>query len=207
MSEVRKNSKNIKHNNLEFLYDLLQEGVPLEDEVIQQLKDKGFIEKTIEESTAKPGNVDWRIHNDPAITNSGTSPVDLMVDVIEDENVFNDGDVISEEDYRKIVEEKGAVIYSGTKIDISQKDWLPKSVIEHEKDFIEWIDSLNSQGITNMKNYRKFNLYLQQAYQWIAENKHLSDFSDEEDRENYKDQEIDRCAQNTLYFLNKYLQL
>jgi hypothetical protein len=207
MSEVRKNSKNIKHNNLEFLYDLMQEGVPLEDEVIQQLKDKGFIEKTIEESTAKEGNVDWRMHNDPTITNSGTSPVDLMVDVVEDENVFNDGDVISEEDYRKIVEEKGAVIYSGTKIDISQKDWLPKSVIEHEKDFIEWIDSLNSQGITKMKNYRKFNLYLQQAYQWIAENKHLSDFSDEEDRENYKDQEIDRCAQNTLYFLNKYLQL
>lgn len=209
MIDKSKISATVKANQLDFLYDLHTQGVEIEQDNIDLLKQHGYIKdleiikKVIEEKDRthiRPP------HNDPFYIDGQVSDIDKNVDIVL-EGTIPDGSTISEEAFRQIVEEKGSVIYSGLKIDITSSDWMPKSINEHEEDFIQWIDSITFDGFSNRKNYRKFNLYCQQAYQWLAENDSLSNYSEHSDRENYKDREVKRCSENTLYFLNKYLQL
>ncbi len=201
-------SPNAKANQLDFLYDLHTQGVDLGESNEALLRKYDYIKDV---AIVKPKNKqtdkseDFRIHNDPNIT-GGVSDVDSIFDVVQEDGAPSE-QVISEEEYRKIVEEKGSVIYSGMMIDIKKSDWMPKSITDHTREFVEWIDSISFSGFIDKGNYRKLNLYSQQAHQWIAENDSLSNYSDHEDRENYKDKEVERCSTNTLYFLNKYLKL
>lgn len=209
MNENESKSGKARENQLDFLYDLYTQGAPIGESNEAILRKYDYIKDVViakleKETSAK--KEDFRIHNDPNVT-EGVSEIDKIFDIVKEVDAPQQETVISEEDYRKIVEEKGSVIYSGLKIDIKASDWMPKSISEHTKEFIEWIDSISFGGFSNRGNYRKFNLYCQQAYQWIAENDSLSNYADHDDRENYKDREIERCSENTLYFLNKYLQL
>lgn len=207
MTEQSNINATVKANQLDFLYDLHTQGVDIEEDKVELLKKHGYIKdleivkKIIDEKDRKVRSP----HNDPFYSDS-KSEIDKSVDIVLEGTIPEDL-TISEEDFRKIVEEKGSVIYSGIKIDITSKDWLPKSINEHEQDFIDWIDSISFKGFINHTNYRKFNLYCQQANQWLSENDSLANYSDHADREAYKDRELERCAENTLYFLDKYLQL
>lgn len=192
-----------KQNNLDFLYDLHTEGVELEKDKLSLLEEAGFFDNLTPEK--KEEIVRESFLNDPALTDKKhVSDVDKHIDIVTEEV----GDtVMTEESYKRLVEEKGSVIYSGLTISITPEDWRPESISDHTKEFIEWIDSISFGGFINRINYRKLNLYCQQAYQWIAENDSLSNYAEHEDREAYKDRELERCAQNTLYFMNKYLKL
>lgn len=206
MGELKKINASAKANQLDFLYDLHLNSVDIGESSKDLLRKNGYLKDfdKIKEVVEKHFK-DKGFHNDPTVVEGGPSEHDKNIDIIHEVDAPL-SEIISDEAYRKLVEEKGSVIFSGKKIEISRTDWAPKSVNEHEQDFIEWIDSINA-GFATRGNYRKFNLYCQQAYQWIAENDSLSNYLDYEDRENYKDREIERCAENTLYFLNRYLKL
>jgi len=194
-----------KENALEFLHDLHTTGIELTTENLETLKESGYIEKVVSEAIEKEEKLDKGVINDPNITGKSVSDIDKMFDIVEQDVKLDEN--MSIEDYRKLVENSGSVLFSGLKIDITQKDWRPESKINHAADFVEWIDSINTLGINKKTNYKKFNLYCQQAYQWIAEDGSISDYEDEDDRFDYMQQEVKRCAENTLYFMNKYLML
>lgn len=208
MTEKKDINRKAKENQLDFLYDLHLQGAPIGEDneallrKFDYIKDVEIVRPTKKDNSKKE---DWRIHNDPKVT-GGQSEVDKIFDIVKEVDAPQES-VLTEESYRKLVEEKGSILFSGLMLDIKRSDWMPRSINDHTKDFIEWIDSISFGGFSNRGNYRKFNLYCQQAYQWIAENDSLSNYSDHDDRENYKDKEIERCSENTLYFLNKYLQL
>jgi predicted CoA-binding protein len=190
-------------NTLDFLNELHATGVDLDDNSIEILKKHGYI-KVVDDLLKNDRNKDAVINN-PNITGKGQAQEDTIIEIVSSDEVIQD--VISSEEYDRIIEGRSEVIYSGKKIDINKDEWMPESVVRHEKDFIEWIDSINNDGFLRQKSYRKFSLYCQQAHQWLSENDTLSNHDTEEDRDEYMQQEIERCAQNTLYFLNKYLQL
>lgn len=197
-----------KSNQLDFLYDLYTQDIEIGEDNKALLIKHGYIKTEDFPKKVTEKYIATKIHNDPFYIDGPPSEVDRKVDVVSgDKNVPENGSVFTESEYKKLVEENGSVIYSGTNINIKQSDWMPKSVTDHSKEFIEWIDSISFAGFANRVNYRKFNLYCQQAYQWLAENDTLANYGTHESREKYKDTEIERCAENTLYFLNKYLQL
>jgi hypothetical protein len=89
---------------------------------------------------------------------------------------------------------------------ISKQDWLPKSITEHEDDFILWIDSMN-RGFQQMSKYDKFRMYCEQSKRWIDEKGSIGKFLTHDQKRQYALQEFNRCKENTLYFLDKYLVL
>ena len=89
---------------------------------------------------------------------------------------------------------------------ITKEDWLPKDRIYHEEEFFDWINSINS-GFQNRLYYKKYDLYCQQCYNWLTENKSLADFDELDDARDYMFQEFDRCYDNTMYFAIKYAYL
>lgn len=206
MSEKSQINANAKTNQLDFLYDLHSQNVEIGENNIELLKKYGYFDaaEPIKKEVEKATDAMEGVFNDPFYIDGQVSETDKKVDIVTEGTITET--VLSEEAFRKLVEEKGSVIYSGVKINITPEDWLPKSINDHEQEFIEWIDSINA-GFANRKNFRKFNLYCQQASQWLAENDSIGNYTEYQDREDYKDREIDRCRQNTLYFLDKYLQL
>lgn len=203
-------NKAAKGNHLDFLYELYVTGVETTPENIELLKKYDYI-KDIPVTSKKEETVDWItddkriIHNDPTFTDSKEiSEADKRIDIIQEDSNIPKEEVMTEDQYRYLVENSGYVIHSGMHLEITRKDWMPKSVVDHSPEFIAFIDSISFGSFQDRINYKKLNLYCQQAYQWIAENDSLSNYSDHEDRENYKDNEILRCSENILYFLNKY---
>ena len=86
---------------------------------------------------------------------------------------------------------------------ITKKDWSPRSVVYHTGPFVKWINSINS-GFKNRIEYEPYNLYVQQADQWYAENGSVTDYHTLYDKDVYTDRELDRISNNVLYFANKY---
>jgi hypothetical protein len=82
---------------------------------------------------------------------------------------------------------------------ITSQDWKPASKTEHEPDFIRWIDSINS-GFQNMVKYEKFDLFCEQADEWLSQ-----PTLEDRDIDEWEQNEIKRCHENTYYFIEKYL--
>lgn len=191
----------VKENHLDFLYDLHVQGIILKTDDLILLKQHGYIQEE------KIKNEDIPDFSDK-IKDQGfkASPkqleadknVDIVFDDVPEQLIITDEEL---EERRK----KGNYIFEGRQSPITKIDWLPKDTIEHEEDFISWIDSINSLGFQNKINYRKFNLYIQQAYTWLAEKKSYLDFYNEDDREDFIQEELRRCKENGVYFLNKYV--
>lgn len=87
---------------------------------------------------------------------------------------------------------------------ITKDQWMPKSIVYHEKPFADWVDSFIFYGFRNMIVYEKFELYKKQAYDWLLENDTITNYQYPEDISEFKQRELDRCAENSLYCLNKY---
>jgi hypothetical protein len=83
-----------------------------------------------------------------------------------------------------------------TNVHISE--WQIPSKTIYEPEFIAWIDSINT-GIENKRYYERFDLYCQQAYAWLQE-----PYDDTVDRDEWETKEIEKCKENTLYFIEKY---
>lgn len=88
---------------------------------------------------------------------------------------------------------------------ILRHEWLPESVTEHSPEFVKWINSINNLGFKNRTKYYPFTLYVQQAQTWLKEEKSYNDFFDDFQKEEYMLEEMRRCDENALYFLDKYV--
>lgn len=90
--------------------------------------------------------------------------------------------------------------------DIHSGMWKPKSKINHDEEFILWIDSINT-GFQNMTKYDPFRRYCEQAKRWIDEGSTISDFESEGQKIEWVMNEFRRCSENILYALDKYLMI
>ena len=83
-------------------------------------------------------------------------------------------------------------------------EWKPNhEEFEYPKEFINWIDSINS-GWQNKLKFKPFDLYCKQADLWMEDKSVILDYDNEEDQTDWLFTEIQRCKDNTLYFCNKY---
>jgi len=81
-----------------------------------------------------------------------------------------------------------------------------KSILDYSKEFVAWIDSINS-GFRNRITYEPFELYREQCQTWLGEDVSISDFTSEADKLDYVKQEIMRYRQNSMYFGNRQIRL
>lgn len=90
---------------------------------------------------------------------------------------------------------------------VQTEDWMPSAdeLNNYTPEFVAWIDSINA-GFNTRKSYHRFDLYCRQAEQWTAKGEHFTDFDDAEAQFQWAVAEKTRCQENSLYFLNKYLQ-
>lgn len=182
--------KRPKESYVEFLYELHTNNVELTQDKIDLLIKHGYIKVD-----AQQQKIAEDLYTQPEVNRSILQKIsDISSKIDEYVDIFSDQ------------EEQEIPVYTGG-IEISAKDWLPKSKTDHEKDFIEWITSMNERGFKNKTEYKKFNLYVQQATQWLSESMSYSDITNEEEIEEYQIEELRRCDENTLYFMNKYLLL
>lgn len=87
---------------------------------------------------------------------------------------------------------------------ILTEEWYPSHPeFEYPEEFVRWVDSINS-GFQNRIYYQPFDLYCQQAEQWMNDNTEIQDYDNEDDQLEWLEEEIEKCRVNTLYFSNKY---
>lgn len=199
---------------LEHLYDEHLKGHYLTAPQIQILEDHNYIKPLARPKKEKPIRLVGEGSRDFTISHPNEIPATQKTDItiIEDEQPFNTSvdnleeqdsvDILTEEEHQVKAEK---MVYEGRE-NIKQSDWLPEDLINHKQDFVDWINSITN-GFKTKREYKKFNLYVQQANDWYAENKSEADFDSEEERIDYVKNEYTRCAQNTLYFANKYCYL
>lgn len=201
MSERTEIHKVVRENHLDFLYDLFTTNVPIGQENIDLLINHGYIEKNEIPAHVEPSKRHKAVR-DRTVKTIKESVIDQHIEIVEE---GANTETITEDENEKNIQDNPPERQG--KKEIHAKDWMPPSVINHDKYFVEWIDSINFLGFKNRKKYWRYNLYRQQAMDWLAEGGSVTHFSDPEEREEYKIREIQRCDENTLYFLNKYLKL
>lgn len=206
MTEQTTQEKNklAKNTRLDFLFDLHNKGAELPLEDLQLLKDNNYIEEKKIIPPKKPKN--QLIVSDTSVKSERSIEADKKIDIsYTKEGDDKKGTIISSVRGHQNITEGTDFVFEGG-IEIEKEDWLPISKIKHEKDFVKFIDSINT-GFKNIAPYRKFSLYVQQATQWYAENGSINNYHSREGMEDYALEEMRRCRENTLYFLNKYLIL
>ena len=116
--------------------------------------------------------------------------------------------VKAEQDWDKMMDPfKDSYTYHMYQTVITKKDWMPKTVLDHTKEFVDWIDSMVYGFFPNKCDYKPFTLYKIQAYRWLQDEDNISDYHTEDAKRNYKQREYDRCDENSLYYVNKYGEL
>lgn len=208
MSEEEKlNEKGLKNakllKRLDFYQKLYDQGVPIKDEFKNELIEYGYIKDPYADVKGIV-NKDIKIHAVSELRTDKEKEFDEIVNVYESESKFKKDETITVRDKSFTdIEGDERFIYVGG-ADIQTKDWKPKSIIYHEPDFVAWVDSFN-KAFQKMIAYDKFQKYCQQAEDWLSDSSDIEDFNNYEEREQYAFKEFDRCSQNTLYFLDKYL--
>ena len=87
---------------------------------------------------------------------------------------------------------------------VATEDWMPNhDPLDYSIEFAVWVDSIN-KGWRKMKKFKRFELYKQQAREWLDEDDKIENYLEKEDQEDYITQEYLRCKHNTLYFADKY---
>lgn len=193
---------------LEVQYRLFMQGVPLSKETFQKLRQNGFIDDRAGLESAslalrKPNPDSYQLvelgNRTPeedkesqrelveSYSDQTFSPIRVTRDNIED--------VLKRIDFYEY------------EYEIQKSDWLPKSVIYHETEFVNFIDSLLNDGFQNRRQYSLLNKYRQQAYKWLAENRKIEDCYTQRELQEYKEEERRRNSENSLYALNRYLVL
>jgi hypothetical protein len=195
----------IRDNQLEFLLDMFNKGVPIGDKNIKLLREHGLLFDEPEPKKEEKNLLDKIQNRAVEFISDSHKKINAKIDIIAEENELSRLDVLTEEQYKESLV-KGGFHYHGMDREITKEDWLPKSVTEHTEEFIQWIDSINNKGLKNRTKYANFELYCQQAYTWLGEkNVSYTDFEEEEDRMDFLIKELKRCDENSLYWLNKYV--
>lgn len=203
----------ISEGHLDFLEEMHESGIELSIEDLRALDKAGRI-------SLKDTNLDILVEDDEVVNNEVLDDqhkgldeyeADKFVLVTDEEGLKSTGKkffktvtIADSETYDKLQE--GALFHYDTQKKITKEDWMPKSLIDHDVDFVLWINSINS-GFQRMVKYNKFRKYCQQAKIWLDDPRSALDYPDYDSRKQYYLNEIKRCSENTLYFLDKYLQL
>jgi len=197
-------NKIVRENHLDFLHELYTQGIEIGNDNVLLLKSHNYISDDV---VAEKEKVVLEKINKTllSISTDKNKDVDSQIDIIEVDEKFDvPYEVITDKELEQRRQKYGHK-FEGRKTEIQKIEWLPESTTEHTIDFINWINSIYYNGFGGLTYYRKFALYCQQAYTWLQENKTSTDFDDDEDREDFRQNELNRCAENTLYFLNKYV--
>lgn len=203
----------ISEGHLDFLEEMHNAGIELSIEDIRDLEKAGRI-------SLKDTNLEILTADDGPKENTQISPhkkskeefeADESIIIIDDEDLEPTGkkfyrtvNIEDHETYDKLQE--GALFHYESSKPITKSDWMPTSLIEHHVDFVLWINSINS-GFQKMVKYDKFRKYCQQAKHWLDDPTSLASFDSYDERKIYQINEIKRCQENTLYFMDKYLML
>jgi len=199
--------KKVRENHLDFLYNLFCDGIDIGQENRDHLVSNGYITEATRVNGKEIDLSDIHKVNKHtlAIDTEKSTKTNHAIDIIEQEapseallEFISDNELVARR-------EKYKHKFEGRKNPILRHEWLPESTTDHEDDFIDWINSINKLGFNNKKYYRKFSLYVQQSYAWLQDRTNYTDFDDEDIREDWKQQELKRCAENSLYWLNKYV--
>jgi hypothetical protein len=90
------------------------------------------------------------------------------------------------------------------KTGIKKEDWYPQhEPMDFPPEFFDWIDSILVSW-KNRKSYRPFELYKNQAYDWLSDKATYESFKTKEERVEYLIQERERCITNSVYKCIKY---
>lgn len=189
----------VRENHLDFLFDLHCQGIELTPAQKALLVQNG----RLEEKDVKPDETELPdfIYDRHGASKQQLS-LDKNVDVLFDDETHQE--VLTDEELEQR-RKAGKYVFEGREDEIKKEEWLPKSTIDHEDDFIAWVDSILALGFQHRLNYRKLNLYVQQAYTWLSQKTTYLDFENVIDQMEFKLEEMRRCDENTLYFLNKYV--
>ena len=195
----QKKSNLILDNRLEFLYDLHNSNIPIGDDKENLLRKHGYIKIEDDGYTPKiPVTINKALNTDDTVKSENEQIADSFVDVVDSSAHHQEVLTIDEYEQNKDFKYKG-------KKQIKTSEWKPseEEALNYPKDFVRWIDSINT-GFANMIPYERFRLYVQQSEMWIAENTSYSDYSVMEEQLDFAREEKKRCTDNSLYFLNKY---
>lgn len=173
----RLQNKISEEGHLKFLHELFQKGMTLSWQQIADLEEAGLIPK------------------------SGKEKVDK-----EDKKPFDSLRLqhISPEVQKQRVGD-GYYVHCGREIET--KEWFPDSVMEHSKEFVSFITSMIEDGFQKKTHYKPLELYVQQAHNWLSDVTDISDFDSETEKWDYFEREFQRCSENSLYYLDKYLYI
>jgi hypothetical protein len=205
MSDSDKNKERIapvvRENYLDFLYDLYRSGIDITPENKALLEKNGYIKIDVPE----PKKEVSKDYINRVLLEKSTQKqleIDRKIDILSSSENDNKFEIVidGELEERRL---KGGYVFESRETPITKKDWMPDSISEHSPEFIEFILSIIDFGFQNKKGYRKLNLYVQQAYTWQSEKTDYLGMSEGE-REDFLLRELDRCDQNSLYFLNTY---
>ena len=179
-----------------YFYELFLKGIPVKKGVLNELADAGF----------DVGIVKPKTHREPSVKKSDKKynlkpKRDYTVKTEQETKIDSNIEVLASNEVEEQIEKIETVIRKSGHV--TEKDWRPESVIYHKKEFYDWIDSINS-GFINRIEYGPFNLYVQQADDWIAENDFITNYNTSEEQLEFALSEYFKCAQNKLYACNKY---
>ena len=189
MGTPTKISKVEEENRGDFLYDLHLNGVELDGGRLNFLESSGYIKTKEIPRFASTYSKPRATKRDYTIKVEDEVNADQFVDV-EVEDAFG-----SEKKY-----------IGGKKI--VKKDWIPHNgnVLQPEKAFVEFVDTIN-KGFSHKRENKKFNIYIQQAEEWLSDDNSMSTRRTFDEKLDFLRTEKNRCRENSLYFMNKYLQL
>lgn len=194
-----------RENQMEFLYSLYKQGIEIGNDNKKLLKENGFNITELQDKKEKEKIVTDKINESLLkFSTKAQQRNDSNIDIIETDTPEAINEILTDTELdarRKLYGHK----FQGRSTEIQKAEWLPKSTTDHEQDFIDWINSINNLGFKFKTHYHKFSLYVQQAYTWLQETTSVTDFEDEGEQEDYKLEELRRCDENSLYFLNKYV--
>jgi len=185
-------------NYIDFLLELKVNKVTLSQQQIILLKKNGHLKSPFDR--VKPplvGKDKWKA--DFTLKKKSELQADKRTSIlIEQQNLPT---VLNEDDLDSHLSSLNGVVTLPKQI--VRNDWMPESIVYHKKEFVKWIDSI-ILSFQDRVSYNKFNLYVQQAETWFAENISINDFGTYSERYDYAIQEFDRCKDNSLYAVLKY---
>lgn len=204
INKGRADARQIRENQLDFLYELYTKGVELGKDNLALLREHGYFKDKNEQQVSKE-NLIRDVVNESYLkfTSDKQREVEKNIDILEFDGPVDSIQILTSDELEERRLKHGHV-FEGRTEPITEKDWRPESTTKHSQEFINFIVSINLHGFKNKTKYRKFMLYCQQAYQWLQENKSYTDLYDDDEREEFIMNELRRCDENSLYFLNKY---
>lgn len=202
--EVKKTSNLTREGQLDFLLDLHERGVELSKPDMALLQTHNMIKPTLAKKPKKDKQTDIA-----SLDKSQTQQkADQYVDVIDGDIPFSVPGkrhvILDDEVYDKLAE-TNLFKYQGGRT-IHKSDWAPHDKIYHTQDFVNFINSINS-GFQTLVSYKPFAMYCQQSDDWLNDNMSISEIQNIDDKKEYCINEFERCRENTLYFMDKYLYL